>query len=270
MTDKIEGCDISHWQSTPNFVKGYNKGLRFAGIKVSQGINYEDDKAAINNAHARAAGFQTFPYHFFTTDPAKTQYEWFAKCINKIGASEFTCAPAVDYEFYNQTTMATYQAMNCEDFCFPYGASKLGVRVWMMTLGLVIPSSSQLYSILNLLRGWQGHPAPAIYTNRYVADAYLINSSTYNWSQFLLWYALWNATTIVKPKSWANEELYIHQDYVIQDAREWGVDGAMDHDYWGTKLPFPGTPVPPVVNEYQYSGYVKELNKTLTGTLKEV
>ncbi len=53
---------------------------------------------------------------------------------------------------------------------------------------------------------------------------------------------------------------------MIRGAQDWGVQGDMDHDIWGSALPFPDRPT----NEYKFTAYVVELQKTLEGTLKEV
>lgn len=255
----IEGGDWSHWNGLVDCTKFRAKGGRFTGIKVSQGVDYKDDKAEANNAAARAAGILTFPYHFVTTDPPAAQYDWFIKCI---GSMKFDLAPGLDYEYYNQVSREPYLAMREADFRFPYGATSLGVGLWARSLGLVLPSAATLYTMANRLRGWNNHPVPAIYANPSTANAKLVNSGSTNWSQFLLWIANWNVAAPVIPTAWKGQSYYIWQDRVIRNAQDWGVDGDMDHDLWGDKLPFPSEPPPPQ-DEFSLRLYIHELDKLI-------
>jgi lysozyme len=229
MTD-IQGADWSHWQGLVDCSKAYAAGIRFVYIKVSQGVNYKDDRADANNAAARAAGIKTGFYHFLDTNAPGPQYDWMLKCIGNMPCD---LPPVLDYEAVSNT----------------------------------IPLASTLYTMANKLKGWRGYPVPAIYTNPGTANSKLINSSTYNWSQFLLWIANWNVATPIIPTAWRGQPYYIWQDRVIKGAQAWGVDGDMDHDVWGAKLPFPGDV--PAEHTYQYSGYWVEGKKYLCGELKE-
>lgn len=260
----IQGADWSDWQGIVNCVKSRFAGIRFTGIKVSQGVNHRQTKAAINNNAARAAGILTFPYHFVTTDAPLIQYNWFINCI---GDMKFDLPPALDYEFYNQMSGEPYLPMREADFTFPYGADELGISLWASELGIVIPSAYTLYFIANKLKNWRNNPVPAVYSNPSTANSYLINSTSYNWSQFLLWIANWNITTPVIPKAWTGQPYYIWQDKVIRGAQEYGVDGDMDHDIFGAKIKFPGTPPTPT-NEIEYTGFIVEQNRLVKGILK--
>lgn len=226
----IQGCDVSHWQRGMDYVKAYSAGLRFVYIKVSQGIAYKDDKALAHNTSARAAGLKTGFYHFLTTDAPQAQYNWMLQCI---GDMPCDLAPALDYETVNNT----------------------------------LPSSSTLYTMAILLKNWRNFPVPAIYTNLSTANTRLLNTTTVKWSQFLLWIAQWNVTAPTIPIAWKGQPYYVWQDRVIKGAQAFGVDGDLDHDFWGDKLPFPGE-VPPVVDEYQYCGYRSD-GKVMCGVVKE-
>lgn len=231
MTDRIEGCDVSHWQRGMNYVEAYIMGLRFVYIKVSQGIAYKDDKALAHNTAARAAGLKTGFYHFMTTDSALGQYNWMINCI---GDMPCDLAPALDYEAVNNT----------------------------------IPLASTLYTMANKLKGWRDFPVPAIYVAPGWANTKLINSTTINWAQFLLWVANWNVATPMIPTAWKGQPYYVWQDRVIRGAQAWGVDGDLDHDFWGDKLPFPGVTPPPVTDVYMEM-QDRVTNKVYCGILKE-
>jgi lysozyme len=231
MVDRIEGADSSHWQGLIDFEKFKANGGDFVYIKVSQGIAYRDDRAVANNTAARAAGVKTGFYHFMTTDSALAQYNWMIQCI---GDMPCDLAPALDYEAINNT----------------------------------IPTSSTLYTMANKLKGWRDFSAPAIYVAPGLANSKLINSTTVNWAQFLLWIANWNVTVPMIPTAWKGQPYYIWQDRVIRGAQAWGVDGDLDHDFWGEKLPFPGITPPPVSDEAYMEMLIHETNKVYCGTLK--
>jgi GH25 family lysozyme M1 (1,4-beta-N-acetylmuramidase) len=249
---QIEGADWSHWQGVVDCAKAKSAGLRFAGIKVSQGIGYKDDRAEVNNANARANGLLTFPYHFLTDDDATAQYNWFMSCI---GTQKFDLPAALDYEYYNPVTMNQYSPLN--DDKYSCNLSLEDLRFFTEKYKLIIPTSNILLAMANKLKGWNGFSHPVIYTNPSTANSKLLGTS---WSQFLLWIAHWNVATPTIPTAWKGKKVYIWQDKVIHGAQSYGVDGDMDHDVWGDAIPFPGTPT----NEITGTIYIKELDKTLT------
>lgn len=270
MTDRIEGADWSHWQSTVDCAKAYTMGLRFVGIKVSQGTNYKDDRAEVNNACARANGFLTFPYHFVTTDNPITQYNWFLQCI---GNMTFDCAPALDVEYYNSAPSTSKYGTPLEIEPIYEYRMETPPLMYQLRLAtnykLTIPSESTVWGIASRLKGWRGHPVPAIYTNISSGNAVFSTKPSFNWGEYLLWLAFWSTGTIYNPNAWRNKPVYIWQDRVIHNAQAYGVNGDMDHDFWMDAKPFPNEPPPPVNTDPYVELYVHETNKFYTGTLKE-
>ena len=173
---------------------------------------------------------------------------------------KFDGAPALDYEYYSAVTLEPYYQMNYGDFKFPYGTNAFGLNFWARGLGLVIPDPKSLYTIASKLKGWQGHPVPVIYGNPSTLSVKCINSTLYNWSQFLLWIANWNVSAPVIPTAWKGQPYYIWQDKVIKGAAEWGVSGDMDHDIWGEKIPFPNV-VP--ADTVSMKVYIHEMDKLI-------
>jgi hypothetical protein len=258
---RIEGADWSHWQGVVDCAKGYAMGLRFVGIKVSQGINYKDDKAEINNDCAQANGYKTFPYHFVTIDNAITQFNWFVTCI---GNMKFDLPPALDVEYYNSAPSMDVYGLPVDIIPIMEYRMEKPPLMYQVRLAanykLTIPSESTVWGIASRLRGFQGHAVPAIYTNPSSGNA-VFKTGTFKWWEYLLWDASWTTGTPLVPNAWKGKPIYIWQDRVIRGAQAYGVKGDMDHDYWMDAMPFPGEtpPVTPVTAEV----YVRELNRNI-------
>ena len=64
----VYGVDVSHWQGTINWNSVYSAGYRFAFVKASEGVSYQDPNFVTNMANAKAAGLYVGAYHFARPD----------------------------------------------------------------------------------------------------------------------------------------------------------------------------------------------------------
>lgn len=75
--DYVKGFDVSHWNDAVPWQNLWNRGYRFAFIKVTQGTMTLDPKWIVHYTNAKRFGFYVGPYHYF--DPADNgiaQADW--------------------------------------------------------------------------------------------------------------------------------------------------------------------------------------------------
>lgn len=232
------GLDISHWQGalTAEIVaQMWAAGVRFVYHKISQGVDYKDDKAAGNIRLLQAGGMLTGGYHFVTRDNANDQFSWFVGCMAGL---DFTLPPAQDVE------------MNPTDRTYPTQAT---VDVIGRSLTDWMKFEPQLAAF----------PYPAIYTNPSSGNRVITSA---NMSRYLLWIANWRVPTPNLPKVWQGKPYFIWQDNVV-DASPYGLTGQVDHDFWGTYMPFPGQP--PATDELETTVRYPD-GRTFKGLVREV
>jgi len=266
----IQGTDISRYQGENiDFNKMYANGARFVGIRFSQGINYRDSLAVTNYEKAKAAGLLVFPYHFTTTDNAIEQANWFKECM---GDLKFDFSPAMDVEYYVSTQkLYGYQSEIEPVYEFRYNPPILTDYLKAVTYLLTVPTEAIVDSLGRQLIGYQGFTKPKIYTN--VGSGNTVFKSAIMGERYDLWVAHWPGPTqpLLKPtlpNVWKTKGLYeIWQDGIV-DGYPWGLPEGdkIDHNVWGTNSIFP------IEEESKYSikVYIQELNKTISGNLKEV
>jgi len=274
----IVGLDISRWQSTitaATVAAMRAQGVRFCGVKVSQGSSYEDPQWRNSVQLLQAGGIIPYPYHFVTTDRADLQYSLFSRLISQV---EWRLPPALDCEAYTAT--ASGQVFSLRDLRNPlaqmsiidsdYGyaydgdsrtymgeresdrllaaVSPDGSQVWLGSIyTLTYPTEAIVDAIGRNLTTWmQARPAlapyqyPAIYTNASSGNVIFKSASM---SRYPLWVANWNVTKPLLPTVWKGKTWYIWQDAVVA-GEPYGIAGKVDHDVWGELFPFPVTPEP--------------------------
>lgn len=225
------GLDRSKWQgpaTAAQVAAQVAAGVRFVGIKASQGGTGRDATFAANVAAYKDSGILLFPYHFVTNDNAIQQYDNFMGALS-----------TVDY------TWRLPPALDCEAFTAPARIPLLG--------GLLgaYPSSSIVWYMAGALReemsswpGLAGFDWPMIYTNASSGNVIFKDAK---FAQLPLWVANWRVTAPYLPNVWrANGKYIIWQDNVV-DGAPYGIDGQVDHDVWGNLMPFPdgSDPEPP-------------------------
>jgi GH25 family lysozyme M1 (1,4-beta-N-acetylmuramidase) len=60
----LEGFDVSHHQGGVDMFAAAASGMRFVGVKTTQGQNFEDRREDDNIANAKAAGLPCYGYHY--------------------------------------------------------------------------------------------------------------------------------------------------------------------------------------------------------------
>jgi len=264
----LEGLDCSHWNLITNWQKMVDAGIKWVYIKFSQGMAYKDPKAVEHYTNAKKVGLKIGAYHFVTKDNAIKQYDWFLSCIKDYS---FDLAPVLDCEAYTDYySDYNLYSIGIEEEVFPikelrYGSiDQKAVLELSDILGYSYPTEAIVDVIGNRLNGFQGFGYPAIYTN-YSSGNVIFKSSVMK--KYPLYIANWNVAKPLLPTVWKNELYYIWQDKVVPGA-PYGVEGKVDHNVWGSKIPFPDVTPPTekeiiakaVVNGETYSGVLKKEN----------
>ena len=234
----IQGLDISHWQgklSIEAVGRMIGAGIRFVYVKATQGLGYIDDCFENNVMMLQNTGIQIGAYHFVTNDDAGKQWKNFKAQLDKF---TWQLPPALDCEAYT-----------------PQGMFAPGEAVASDTvLGLTYPAETIIDAIGRQVTIWmasqptlKGYVYPVVYTN---CGSGNIIFKTAVMKRYLLWVANWNVASPCIPKVWKGKDYFIWQDYVERDGTKYGLppNTPVDHDVWGSLLPFPGdepTPPPP-------------------------
>ncbi|MCI8496815.1 MAG: glycoside hydrolase family 25 protein [Clostridiales bacterium] len=94
----VRGVDVSSYQGQIDWQEIAGQNISFAFVKATEGSSHTDSCFDKNWADARAAGFFTGAYHFFSYDsPGAAQANHF---IRTVPAGEPMLPPVVDVEFY--------------------------------------------------------------------------------------------------------------------------------------------------------------------------
>jgi lysozyme len=93
----IPGIDVSYHQETIDWPRVRRAGIRFAFIRVSDGVSIHDAKFATNWAEARRAGVVRGAYQYFRPDQSVTaQAELMVQAMRSRGPGDLP--PALDIE----------------------------------------------------------------------------------------------------------------------------------------------------------------------------
>ena len=103
LLDVVFGVDVSHWQGELNWLRIWNEGFRFSGIKATEGPypngkKYTDPSYATNARRTKARGFVRFPYHFLVNAPVRRQVGHFLRVAG--GGWQRGKCPMIDFEAY--------------------------------------------------------------------------------------------------------------------------------------------------------------------------
>jgi GH25 family lysozyme M1 (1,4-beta-N-acetylmuramidase) len=103
LLDVVFGIDVSHWQGELNWLRIWNEGFRFSGIKATEGPypngkKYTDPWYARNARRTKAKGFVRFPYHFLVNAPVRRQVAHFLRVAG--GGWQRGKCPLIDFEAY--------------------------------------------------------------------------------------------------------------------------------------------------------------------------
>jgi GH25 family lysozyme M1 (1,4-beta-N-acetylmuramidase) len=103
LLDVVFGTDVSHWQGDLNWLKIWNEGFRFSGIKATEGPypngkKYTDPNYARNARRTKDRGFVRFPYHFLVNAPVRRQVAHFLRVAG--GGWQRGKCPLIDFEAY--------------------------------------------------------------------------------------------------------------------------------------------------------------------------
>ena len=96
---KLQGCDVSHWNGRPDWAAAARAGMRWAAVKFSQGDAITDAQAVRNVDRLRRLGLPVMPYHFlYPGIPAADQFARFRAVVTACGGWAGLLVPALDVE----------------------------------------------------------------------------------------------------------------------------------------------------------------------------
>jgi len=103
LLDVVFGIDVSKWQGELNWLRIWNEGFRFSGIKATEGPypngkKYTDPWYATNAKRSKSRGFVRFPYHFLVNAPIGKQVDHFLRVAG--GGWQRGKCPLIDFEAY--------------------------------------------------------------------------------------------------------------------------------------------------------------------------
>lgn len=87
----ILGCDLSHWQGSPDFAAVRASGREFVVLKTTEGTDLADPRFAANRQRAHDAGLVVGLYHFARAGDPAAEAAWFARTAGEPADGEFVC-----------------------------------------------------------------------------------------------------------------------------------------------------------------------------------
>jgi lysozyme len=87
----ILGCDVSHWQGSPDFSAVRASGREFVVLKATEGTDVADAQLAANRSRAHAAGLVVGLYHYARAGDPGAEADWFARTAGELSDGEFVC-----------------------------------------------------------------------------------------------------------------------------------------------------------------------------------
>ncbi len=98
-SNQLQGIDVSHYQSTVDWVKVKAAGIAFAYAKATDGNTYTDPQFHTNWQSMQAAGILRGAYHFYeTNDDPIIQANNFINTVGSLAANDLP--PVVDIEIF--------------------------------------------------------------------------------------------------------------------------------------------------------------------------
>jgi len=261
----IELLDISHWNQIKDWSLMVAKGIKGVYIKFSQGVAFADTMALEHYENAKRVGLKVGAYHFVTKTNGIIQYDWFIKQIRNL---KFDLMPMLDCEAYNglmglYETRLSFAPTMVEKEVFPvlelrYGnINQEAFQGLSDTLGYTYPTEAIVDVIGSRLKNFQNiGEYPIIYTNPSSGNAIF---KTKSMKKYPLDIAHWGVQKPTMPTVWKGEPYYMWQDNVVDGAPYGVVYGKVDHNFWGTKVAFPGDvpePEPEPTEEILAKAYI--------------
>lgn len=199
----LKGVDISKWQDDVNWTSIANSGVKFAFVRVSDGLNSKDAKFDRNWTQARAAGIYTGAYQFFR--PNQSVLGQADYLLEKMGCnlaaktcpwSDMDLPPVLDVE-YRPSGWTQTQMRNA-------------IRTWID-------------------RVEQFGVEPIIYSGRYFWQDYVASTE---WNDHPLWIAHYTNACPNIPSQWADWDFWQYTDKGSQA----GVNGNTDMNQFNGTL----------------------------------
>jgi len=93
---RATGIDVSHWKPVKNWLELYDSGVRFVGVKATEGGSFIDPKLRYHRDEMRRHPFTLgIYYHFARSGPANRQAERLVDAVGALRDNERLC---LDFE----------------------------------------------------------------------------------------------------------------------------------------------------------------------------
>ena len=209
MTEYLHGIDVSHWQGTMDWHKAKAKGVQFAMIKATEGMNYVDTQFKANVDGCKAVDMPFGIYHFWRSMVTPIQqYDNIMRAVDYIGK---LVPIAIDVEIFD---------------------------------GLKPEQNKNMLALLIQMIIEKTMKAPTLYTRKSIWDS---NVAPYDrWKTLPLWVANYGVTSPALPRDW--KSWYIWQYEVADAGPAYGAQSAkidLNHvkpaylDYYGIGVAHP-------------------------------
>ena len=219
----ILGVDLSHWNAGVDLNKAHDLGVRFGYFKLTEGIDYVDDKFIEYWRHAKSLGWQVAPYHYWLTSvPGAAQAQHFIDAMDYFGITDRLDWPAV---------------IDAED---PKAANNSPGN-----------NARNIYDMAKGLQGVGGWPECSIYTRASWWNPYV--NTKWEWWRLYLVVAHWGAGgNPAIPQPWKSKGVphLVHQYGTLKVGAK-----KIDANKWNTahyQFPLkPGVPQPPTGDGFE-------------------
>ena len=212
------GIDLSHWNAGVNIGQAYDKGVRFAYLKITEGVSHVDNQASNYWQQCKDLGIYTSFYHYWVPGNGIEQAKHCMDWVNRITKEQTVDMPI---------------ALDCE---YPRVNSQNK------------PETTQsIYDFARATQFFHGWDECTIYTRASWWDN-CVKTKKYEWWRLPLWVAHWGSAGKPRlPEPWASDAVPfgIHQYGTMKiggkdiDGNKW--NGA----YWYLPPEPDTTPEPP-------------------------
>ena len=97
--EKLQGCDVSHWNGRPDWAAAVQAGMKWVSVKLSQGASITDSQAVRNVEKLRGLGVPIMPYCFlYPGISAQAHFDKFMAVVEACGGWDGMIVPALDVE----------------------------------------------------------------------------------------------------------------------------------------------------------------------------
>lgn len=199
--DKIEGIDISHYQTNVDWNDVKNDNISFVFVKATGGATYIDPSFTQHWNAVKKAGIIRGAYHFYyTKDDPSTQAEFFISNVLSISDKD-DLPPVIDIESDGVNTDISVDQLQLD-----------------------------IHDFLSIVEKAFGRK-PILYTSHSFAQKYFADPA---FDKYYLWLAEYDLAPPNVPTGWSNTGWSFWQNSPSANVK--GINGTVDHDLFKGSL----------------------------------